>query len=139
MSRVISVRLPEELVERLRERASVADEHISGLAQRLVDEGLRMEEHPGVVFGPGPSGRRARLVRGPDIWEVVALVRSLESRGSEAVSEASEWLDVSESEIRAALSYYGEFPEEIDARIASNERVQEKALRQWEAQQELLA
>ena len=44
---------------------------ISSVAVRLVDEGLRMHEHPGVMFREGPSGRRACLVGGPDVWEVI--------------------------------------------------------------------
>ena len=32
------------------------------LAQRYVEEGLRMDEHPLVRFVDGPAGRRARLV-----------------------------------------------------------------------------
>jgi hypothetical protein len=32
---------------------------LSSAANRLVDEGLRMNEHPGVVFREGPTGRRA--------------------------------------------------------------------------------
>ena len=35
---------------------------LSSAANRLVDEALRMNEHPGIVFGPGPTGRRAGLV-----------------------------------------------------------------------------
>ena len=41
----------------------------SSVAARLVDEGLRMDEHPGVMFRDGPTGRRAVLVGGPDVWE----------------------------------------------------------------------
>jgi hypothetical protein len=44
----------------------------SRVAERLIDEGLRMEEFPGVVFRSGPTGRRASLLGGPDVWEVVA-------------------------------------------------------------------
>ena len=40
---------------------------MSSAANWLVDEGLRMAEHPGVVFRDGPTGRRAGLVTGPDV------------------------------------------------------------------------
>jgi hypothetical protein len=49
---------------------------LSSAANRLVDEALRMSEHPGIVFRPGPTGRRAGLVGGPDVWEVVRAVKS---------------------------------------------------------------
>jgi hypothetical protein len=49
---------------------------LSSAANRLVDEALRMSEHPGIVFRPGPTGRRAGLAGGPDVWEVVRAVKS---------------------------------------------------------------
>lgn len=139
MSEVVSVRFPSEVARRLRDRAAAVSEPVSGLAQRLVDEGLRMEAHLGIVFRSGPSGRRPGLARGPDVWEVVALIRSLDERGDAAVAEAVEWLGLSEGEVRAALGYYGEFPAEIDGEIELNERASERARRSLEAQQRLLA
>src|SRR5271156_6353930 len=102
MSEVISVRLSDQVAQRLRERAADDDEAVSGLAQRLVDEGLRMEAHPSIIFRPGPSGRRAALMRGPDVWEVIGLVRSLEARGEAAIVEGAQWLDLTEAQVRAA-------------------------------------
>jgi len=49
---------------------------LSSAANRLVDEALRMTEHPGVIFRPGPTGRRAALAGGPDVWEVIRAIRS---------------------------------------------------------------
>jgi hypothetical protein len=43
---------------------------LSRLAERYVDEGRRMDEYPGIAFRGGPTGRRAALAGGPDIWEV---------------------------------------------------------------------
>src|SRR5919106_250656 len=72
-----SVRFDESVVARL---ASYVSRHpgltASSVAARLVDEGLRMEEHPGVMFRDGPMGRRATLVGGPDVWEVIRALRS---------------------------------------------------------------
>lgn len=48
---------------------------LSAAANMLVDEGLRMHEHPGVLFRTGPTGRRAGLAMGPDIWEIVRAVK----------------------------------------------------------------
>src|SRR6266487_5136826 len=56
------VRFDERVGERL---ASFVAAHpgssMSSAANRLVDEGLRMSEHPGIVFRDGPTGRRAGL------------------------------------------------------------------------------
>lgn len=138
MSRVISVRFPDDVAERLRERASATGEPSSGLAQRLVDEGLRMELHPGIVFKPGPSGRRAALMRGPDVWEIIGLLRSLAVRGEAAVTEAANWLGLTLAQVRVALDYYGEFPDEIDREIDANEAAAERAERMAQTQRQLL-
>ena len=138
MSEIVSVRVSEEVARRLRERAGAGHETVSGLAQRLVDEGMRMDAHPGIVFRPGPTGRRAALMRGPDVWEVVGLIRSLEASGTEAVTEAATWLGLDEVQVRSALGYYGAFPEEVDARIAANEAAARRAEHEWETQQRLL-
>ena len=122
----------------MRERAEETSESSSGLAGRLVDEGLRMEAFPGIVFRPGPSGRRAAVSKGPDVWEVISLVRSLDARGERAIAEAAEWLNLHAAEIRLALAYYGEFSDEIDHRIRANERAADRARRSWEAQQRII-
>jgi hypothetical protein len=49
---------------------------LSSAANRLVDEAMRMAEHPGVIFRSGPTGRRAALAGGPDVWEVIRAVKS---------------------------------------------------------------
>lgn len=138
MSEVVSVRLPEEVARRLREQAAGSSDTVSGIAQRLVDEGLRMDAHPGVVFRPGPSGRRAALACGPDVWEVVSLVRSLDARSDEGITEAAHWLGLSEAQIRIALGYYGDYPDEIDADIQANEDAARRARESWDRQQQLL-
>ncbi|MGH9122144.1 MAG: hypothetical protein ACRDYC_09410, partial [Acidimicrobiales bacterium] len=71
-------------------------------------------------------------------WEVIALVRSLDSKGDAAVGEAAAWLSLGQEQVRAALGYYGAFPEEVDARIAANEAAADQAQREWEIQQQLL-
>src|SRR5881227_2909536 len=49
---------------------------LSSAANRLVDEAMRMAEHPGVIFRSGPTGRRAALAGGPDVWEVMRAIKS---------------------------------------------------------------
>ena len=76
MSQPLSLRLPEATVERLGARARHRRVAPSTLAQRYVEEGLRMDDHPLVRFADGPAGRRARLVgSGLDVWEIMDVVR----------------------------------------------------------------
>ena len=139
MSRPLSIRFDQALLERLRRRATAQDTTPSGLAQRLVDEGLRAHEHPGVVFRDGPSGRRAALVTGPDVWEVVAALRRSTARGEAAVTATAGEMSLSIAQVKTALDYYGSYPEEIDEQIAENERAADEAHAAWQAQQRLLA
>jgi hypothetical protein len=111
----------------------------SALAQRLIDEGLRMADHPGVIFKDGPSGRRAALAYGPDIWEIIRFLREIDERGPAALEAAAEVLAVDVSRISTAVSYYADYPEEIDAEIADAEEASAHAEEAWRIQRRLLA
>lgn len=140
MSSPLSVRFDDQVLERLRRRArAVPGLTPSGLAQRLVDEGLRMIEHPGIVFKDGPSGRRAALAFGPDVWEVVTFLRQVEERGDEAIAAAAEVFALPEPRVRAALHYYAAHPGEIDAEVDQAEAESALAEAAWEAERRLLA
>src|ERR1700677_4326156 len=49
---------------------------LSSAANRLVDDALRMAEHPGVIFRTGPTRPPAALSAGPAIWEVIRAIKS---------------------------------------------------------------
>jgi len=84
---------------------------VAGLGSNgLIDEGLRMGDHPGVIFKDGPSGRRAALAYGPDVWEVIKLLREIDERGPAAIDAAAEVFAVDTSRISTAISYYGITP-----------------------------
>jgi hypothetical protein len=70
-----SLRLDDELREQLADLARLEGTSITTLVERLLREGLAIAAHPGVVFNPGPTGRRAALAGGPDVWEVTAALR----------------------------------------------------------------
>lgn len=139
MTSPLSIRFDAALLERLRRRAGLQDSTPSGLAQRLVDEGLRSQEHPGVVFRDGPSGRRAALIAGPDVWEVISAVRASGAKDEkQAIRLVGAEMTLSPAQVQLALEYYGSFPEEIDAQMAENERAASEALDAWHARQRLL-
>ena len=111
----------------------------AGLAQRLIDEGLRMADHPGVIFKDGPSGRRAALAYGPDVWEVIKFLREVDERGPAAIDAAAEVFAVDTSRIATAISYYGDYAGEIDAEIADADEASARAEAAWRVQQQLIA
>jgi hypothetical protein len=136
----LSIRFDERLLARLRRRVQATPGATpSGLAQRLIDEGLRMAEHPGVVFKDGPSGRRAALAFGPDVWEVVKFLREIDERGPAAVAAAVEVLRLSEAQVRIAMHYYSAHQDEIDDEIGQADEESQAAEAAWLAEQRLLA
>ncbi len=76
MTQPLSVRLNDATIKRLGVRARRIHLPPGTLAQRYVEEGLWMDEHPLIRFADGPAGRRARLTgTGKDVWEIILVVR----------------------------------------------------------------
>lgn len=98
-----------------------------------------MAEHPGIVFKVGPSGRRAALAYGPDVWEVVKFLREIDERGSLALAAAAEVFSVDVLRISAAVGYYGEHRDEIDAEIDAADEASARAERAWQVRQQLIS
>ena len=112
----VSVRLDDRLAERLRLRARAAGESLSDRLRRYAEEGARRDEHPMITFRDGPTGRRAGLIGGPDVWEVAMWLDDLgpvEDRAAELAADGV----VSRPQIDAVLAYRAAYPEEIQARI----------------------
>jgi uncharacterized protein (DUF433 family) len=125
-----TLRVPSGTTARLRERAKRAGTAPRTLAQRYVEEGLRHDDHPLVHFVEGPSGRRAALLgTGLDVWEVIATVRDNEGD----LEEAASYLGLPLGLVQAAVAYYGDFRDEIDARMELNEAEWERGYAAWEA------
>jgi hypothetical protein len=120
-------------------RIAGLEEKLEQLAQRLIDEGLRMADHPGVIFKDGPTGRRAALASGPDVWEVIKFLREIDERGPAALDAAADALALDQGRVSAAVSYYADFPEEIDAEIAEADEASERAERAWQLQRRLIS
>jgi hypothetical protein len=117
---------------------------MSAAANMLVDEGLRMMEHPGVIFRPGPTGRRAGLAAGPDVWEIMRAVRSARAAEPdlgehELLAMIADNTGVPVRLIRVATGYWAAYPDEIDAEVAAADAAEENAERAWRREQELLA
>jgi hypothetical protein len=140
MTTPLSIRFEAGLLVRLRRHAqSLIGSSTSALAQRLVDEGLRMADHPGVIFKDGPSGRRAALAFGPDIWEIIKFLREADERGPAALDAAADVLALDASRIATAVSYYGDYRDEIDAEIAAADEASARAEAAWRIQRQLIA
>ncbi len=116
MSVNVSVRLDDTLAERLRLRARAAGETLSDRLRRYAEEGTRREEHPMITFRDGPTGRRAKLLDGPDVWEVAMWVEDLEAEPDPLAALIEDSI-LTRPQVEAALSYRAAYPDEIAARI----------------------
>jgi hypothetical protein len=133
-ARQFSARLDADVVDRLERRGARSGLNKSRLAERYIDEGVRMDDHPGIMFRDGPTGRRAGLAAGPDVWEVIAALRSSGVEGDEAIQATAEWSGLSVRQVRDAIGYYSEYPDEVHERIRVNEQDADEAERRWREQ-----
>lgn len=136
--KTFSARWDADVVDRLDRRSALAGTNKSRLAERYVDEGTRMDEHPGIVFRGGPAGRRAALAAGPDVWEVGSTMRGAGAKGEEAIATAAETLNLTAQQVRTAVRYYSDYPEEIDERVRRNIEEADAAEAAWGREQAAL-
>jgi len=134
-----SIRMSELTLTRLDRGARRRGEAKARTAERLIDEGLRMEDHPGIVFKDGPAGRRAALAGGPDVWEVVQTLRATGLSGEQAVAATAEWGNLSHAQVNVAVRYYADFPGEVDERITYNLEEADRQYAAWQRAQAALA
>jgi hypothetical protein len=116
---------------------------LSSAANRLVDEALRMSEHPGIVFRAGPTGRRAALAAGPDIWEIVRAVKSARAAEpdlseGDTLALVADNTDIAMRLLRVAIRYWASYPEEIDAEIVAAHVAEDAAEEAWRRERDLL-
>jgi hypothetical protein len=124
-----SLRLDDELRERLAMLAKLEGTSVTSLVEQFLREALAVVEHPGIVFKPGPSGRRAALAGGPDVWEIVSAFRRTSGSEARRVAALAKEFGIHERQVVIALSYASANREEIEARIHANERALEEAER----------
>lgn len=135
----LSIRFDEPVLLQLRRTARQRSATPSRLAQRLVDEGLRALEFDGVVFRDGPTGRRAGIVGGPDVWEIVAALSDARENGRDAIQTVAFDFGLPIEKVRKAIAYYGKYAAEIDQEITDNEQLASETYQSWLNQQRLIA
>lgn len=116
------IRVPEDLqreIEREMEDRGVRE--WSTMVVRLLEEAVRSRRAPGIVFVDGATGRRPVVAgSGLEVWEIVSTWHEV-ARNYDRLRAAYDWL--TEPQIRAALSYYELYPEEVDRRLEREEEL----------------
>lgn len=115
----VRLEIPDEVRAAIQERAEQTGRDFASVAAELLTEAVKMQRVPGIVFADGPTGRRARVEgTGIDVWEVITEYR-VTGESWDRLREAYHWL--SENQLRAALSYYAAYPDEINERLRREE------------------
>lgn len=116
------VRVPQDLqeeIEREMDRRQVGE--WSTMVVELLREAIRARRAPGIVFVDGATGRRPVVAgSGLEVWEVVATWKEV-GRNYDRLRAAYDWLV--EPQLRAALSYYELYGEDVDARLEREARL----------------
>lgn len=130
----ISFRFSRRTVERLKQRSHEAGASQAALAERYIEEGMRMDEHHGIYFRDGGSGRRAALLGTRlDVAQVIETLR----QNDNSIEETADYLDLSAAQVESAVRYYAAFGDEVDHWIQQSRAIAEREL--WRRRQEALA
>ncbi len=103
-----------------------------------------MTEHPGIIFRSGPTGRRAALAGGPDVWEVIRAIRSAHAAepgldSDDMLSLVSDNTGIAPHMLSTAVRYWAAYPDEVDAEIAAADAAEDAAEQAWLRERRLLA
>jgi uncharacterized protein (DUF433 family) len=122
-----SLRLAPQLERFVTEEARRTRRSKGAVIEALADEAMRCRRFPGIAFRGSDWDRRA-WVGGTalDVWEIVEAFQSFGTVES-MVAES----DLTERQIRLALAYSDEYPEEIDSAVRENRRPLEELRRMY--------
>ena len=138
VTRHLSLRIDEHVFDRLSRHGQSRGQTVSEAARTLLEEGLRQQDHPLITFRGGPAGRRAAVVGGPDVWEVIRVVWGRSPSDRAAPDGVAASLDIATRQAEAALRYYADYPDEIDAWIDRVDSEAERAEAAWLRQRAVL-
>lgn len=132
-----SFRLSQRTLELLDEAAAVGTESRNALVDRILGEAIRTERHPLIRFHGGASGYRRPLLIGTRLY-VHQVIHTL--RGNDGdIEVTAEDFGIRPHLVRAALAYYADFKDEIDADAEAENRFAEAERARWERQQQALS
>jgi uncharacterized protein (DUF433 family) len=131
-----TLRMEAQLLERIERLARRRGTQKTPFAERLLEEAVRMEEDPGVVFWERVTGARTAVLAGHRlrVWQVVWTV--LDNGGD--VRAAAEYHSLPASVVEVAVGYYANHKDEIDAEMLENDEIAREHEDAWRRQQAAL-
>lgn len=131
-----SFRLSARTIELLDAAAANGSQSRNALADRLLGEAVRVERHPLIQFHVGAAHRSQPRIVGTRL-EVHQVVSTVRANAGDA-DEAAAYLAIDRRLVRAALDYYGEFADEVDADAAVAAELANLERARWERAQRAL-
>ena len=131
-----SFRLSASTSRLLDHRVGESGESRNAMVDRLLNESLRIEKHPFVRFITGVSGRREAHIVGTR-WKVRQIIVSLKGEKGQ-IAAVVNGFDLTEPQVRAAVSYYADFTDEIDADTARDSVNADQQRVRWEREQSVI-
>lgn len=90
----------------------------SAVVEAFTEETARTRRYPGIAFRGEDARRRAWVVgSGLDVWEIVQMAEDFGT-----LERLLDETHLTERQVRLALAYRAEYPEEIDELVAENRR-----------------
>jgi uncharacterized protein (DUF433 family) len=115
----MQIEIPDELAAAVAEIAEKTGQDVQSLVAEMVSEAIKMRRVPGILFADGATGRRARVGgTGIEVFEVIDRYE-LVGRDRLRLQELFHWLEP--HQIGDALAYYEAYPDEIKARLHTDE------------------
>ena len=131
-----SFRLSASTSRLLDHRVGESGESRNAMVDRLLNESLRIEKHPFIRFITGASGRREAHIVGTR-WKVRQIIVSLKGEKGQ-IAAVVNGFDLTEPQVRAAVSYYADFTDEIDADIERDFADADQQRVRWEREQSVI-
>lgn len=116
-----SIRIQERTLKEIDQIARDSGREFSAVANELLEEAIKIQRCPGIIFTEGTSGRKARIAgTGIEVWEVISTYKGV-NKDFDRLSKAYHWL--TEQQLRSALGYYRVYTEGINHLIKQNEEL----------------
>ena len=131
-----SFRLSASTSRLLDHRVGESGESRNAMVDRLLNESLRIEKHPFIRFITGASGRREAHIVGTR-WKVRQIIVSLKGEKGQ-IAAVVKGFDLTEPQVRAAVSYYADFTDEINADIERDFADADQQRVRWEREQSVI-
>ena len=131
-----SFRLSASTSRLLDHRVGESGESRNAMVDRLLNESLRIEKHPFVRFITGASGKREAHIVGSR-WKMRQIIVTLQGEKGQ-LDSVIKGFDLTEQQVRAAVSYYADFTDEIDADIERDSVDAEQQRVHWEREQSVI-